>query len=382
MDYIKINLPGRKKRHILALGAQSKASFCFVKNGYAYLLNSGGDLSDLENFRLFERQINQSKAYLGLKPEIIGCDLHPEYMSTKYANDLKKSKGPQRIKVKAIQHHEAHVASCMADNNIKGNAIGVAFDGIGLGLDGNIWGGEFFTGSIKGFKRRAHLQYIPIPGSEASIREPWRMAVSYLYSIYGRRIKDLKLDFLKTMNRDAKDLIIQIIDKRINSPLTSSAGRLFDAVSSILDICSVARYEGQAAIELEKIIEHKASVFDNQNKYRFHYNDKNGVVVIDWTDVIKGVVNDLRLKKKSSEISVKFHNSICHMIKDVCNLIRKKDKVFKVCLTGGVFQNNYLNSHLKPLLEKENFAVYFHKRIPAHDGNVALGQAAIAFARG
>ena len=385
MDYIRINLPSRAKTEILALGAQTKSSFCFIKGKAAYLSASDGDMSNLENFRLFEKKISILKKRLKIKPKVIVCDLHPEYISSKLANDLAEAEG---LRIDAIQHHEAHVASCIVDNDIKGDVIGVAFDGTGFGLDGNIWGGEFFIGAIKGFKRAAHLQYIPMPGGEMSIREPWRMALSYLYNIYGGAFKKLKINFLTRIDKRTIDLLTRIVDKRINSPLTSSMGRLFDAVSSILGICDVAGYEGQAAIELEKEITlHASSLgfardrrFTLHDKYNFKHRDEKGVVIIDSRPVIKGIIKDLHLKKKRSEISLKFHNAVSNMILEVCVILREKFHIEKVALSGGVFQNRYLASSISPILERRGFKVYLHKDLPAHDGNIALGQAVLAAA--
>jgi hydrogenase maturation protein HypF len=372
MKYTKITLPYKIKNRILAFGAQSKSAFCFAKGSTAYLSESGGDLSDLGNFKKFEKQIKLFQKRFSIKPDIIACDLHPEYISTKLAYDLA---GDIENKVKKIQHHEAHVASCIADNDIKGRVIGVAFDGTGFGSDGNIWGGEFFVGSAKGFKRAAHLRYIAMPGAEASIKEPWRMAFSYLYDIYG---KDKASKILNRLDKKKMDVLGQAVDKKINSPLTSSVGRLFDAISSIIGICDLAGYEGEAAIKLEKIIQGAGKTGSG---YSFKYKDENGIIIIDWGPIIRGVAGDLKASVKKPEISLKFHNAICDMIKDVCNILKKKYKIKKVCMSGGVFQNKYLSGRLKPMLVKEGFNVYGHKKIPTHDGGIALGQAMLASER-
>jgi len=334
-----------------------------------YLSRSGGDLSSLEDLNVFEKNIKSLQRKLKIKPGIVACDLHPEYISSKLAKDIMRRGG---CGIKQIQHHEAHIASCIVDNNVKGDVIGVSFDGTGFGLDGEAWGGEFFIGNIKGFKRTAHLKYLPMPGGEASIREPWRMGLSYLYSVFGPGFKTLKIDFLKKQDKRRVNLLIQAIEKRINSPLTSSIGRLFDAVSSIIGVCSVAGYEGQAAIELERSI--KGGL--GNEFYKFKYIDKDKII-IDWELLIKGIVKDLQNKKSKTEISLKFHNAVCHMIKDVCELLRKKYKINKVCLSGGVFQNKFLVSHIKPILETAGFELYLHDRVPTHDGGIALGQAVL-----
>ena len=378
MDYIKVDLPHKIKYDVLALGAEAKASFCFVKGSTAYVWKPDGGLDSLEGTRTFEARLKKAQNDLKARPRIIACDLHPEYISTKLANDLVKGEG---LKVKLIQHHQAHIASCIVDNDIKGKVIGIAFDGTGFGLDGNIWGGEFFIGTLSGFKRVAQLRYIPMPGGEASIREPWRMAFSYLYNIYGKKVKNLNIDFLKRLERNKIEILVQILDKNINSPLTSSMGRLFDAVSALAGVCRVAGFEGQAAIELEKAIWARGSRLEARGKYKFNYKDKDGLVVIDWAPVIKGIVKDLQAKRSKPEISLKFHNAICYMIRDVSKILRKKYKIHKVSMSGGVFQNKYIVHNVKLLLDESGFKVYLNKNVPAHDGNIALGQAVLAARR-
>lgn len=381
MNCIAISLSNNKKDKILALGAQSKGSLCFINKNKAYVCESFGDLSDLENFRRFQKYLRRMRDRIKADPETIACDLHAEYISTKYAQELAEREG---WGVEGIQHHEAHIASCIADNEIKGRVIGVVFDGTGFGLDGNIWGGEFFVGSLNGFKRAAHLKYIAMPGGEAAVKEPWRMAVSYLYNIYGLKFFKPGIDFTDKLDKKSVSFIARIIDKKINSPLTSSMGRLFDAVSSIAGICSRANYEGAAAVELEKAIEEQAARTTRSKekvKYKFRYIVKKDIIEIDWVPLIIAVVKDLQLNKIKSEISLKFHNSVSQMIKDVCVLLRKKYKLNKVCLSGGVFQNKYLTTSLRPILEAEGFGAYFHKRLPAHDGNIALGQAVLTSAK-
>ena len=372
MKYTKIDLFDRIKVPVLTLGGQSKSSFCFTKGNTAYLSESGGDLSDFGNFKKFEKDVKALQKKLKIKPRIIACDLHPEYTATKYANNGLKAQGSR---LKEIQHHEAHVASCMADNGIRGNVIGVAFDGTGFGSDGNIWGGEFFIGGIKGLKRAAHLKYIAMPGGEACIREPWRMAFSYLYGIYG---SDMRLLRHFVPRNDNLRTLIQVLNKRINSPLTSSVGRLFDGVSSLIGLCDVTKYEGEAAIKLEKIMRCQVSGVRCQIGYRFEYDEKDGIVIIDWEPVIKGIIKDLKKGIAKSEVSLKFHNAICNMIKETCILLRKKHKINKVCLSGGVFQNKYLKTNAGCILTRQGFKCYFHNKTPTHDGGIALGQAVLA----
>ena len=246
MTVRRITLPFRAERAVLACGADLKGAFAFAKDEKAFLIYGFDDLSDPSNFARYEEAVKAYRKKLGIKPEIIVCDLHPNYFSTHFAENLhsftpSRSRAhlsvPCHYQLCKVQHHEAHIASAIVDNDIKGTVIGIAFDGTGYGYDGNIWGGEFFTGDLKGFKRAAHLEYIPMPGGEKAIREPWRMAAGYLYRAFGK-------DFLKSgsraylnmpyRNMDSLKVLVKMIDGRINSPLTSSAGRLFDAVWSLV----------------------------------------------------------------------------------------------------------------------------------------------------
>lgn len=372
MRYIGIVLPYRIKNSILAVGAQSKGAFCLARGNIAYLSDSSGDLTDVGNFRKFEQNIKALRQKLKIKPGVIVCDLHPDYISTKYASRIMNHKS----KIKNIQHHEAHIASCMADNGIKGKVIGIAFDGTGFGRDGNIWGGEFFVGGVRGFKRAAYLKYVSMPGGEACVREPWRMAFSYLYSAYGNNFRKLLLHLRRTAMTDNRDILFQMINKKINSPLTSSMGRLFDGVSSLIGVCDLARYEGEAAIKLEKIIPDKWHKV--KGEYKFNYLKERDVTIIDWRPLIKGIVRDLKNGVKKSDISLKFHNAICGMIRDVCIILRRKHGINKVCMSGGVFQNSFLKEHAGALLETEDFEVFLHKNTPSHDGSIPLGQAVLA----
>ena len=369
MDYIKIILPYRLKNSVLALGAQSKSAFCLADGNVAYLSEAGGDLSELGNFRSFERHIRAARKKFRVKPKIIACDLHPEYISAKYADELARDEG---LRIKKIQHHEAHVASCMADNNVKGEIIGVAFDGTGFGPDGNIWGGEFFIGGFRGFARAGHLRYMPMPGGEACVREPWRMALSYLHGVHDKDMSRLKI------NRENTNIAIQMIAKNINSPLTSSAGRLFYAVSALIGICGFAKYEGEAAVKLEKEILVTRSQGHKVTRYKFDIIKDKDIFIIEPGPVIKGIIRDLDKKIPPGVISLKFHDAVCGMIKDVCVLLRKRYRISRVCLSGGVFQNRYLSGRVGSILGKSGFKAYLHKNIPTHDGGIPLGQAIIA----
>ncbi|MDP3790983.1 MAG: hypothetical protein Q8R38_02945 [Candidatus Omnitrophota bacterium] len=355
-----IRLPFEVKSAILACGADLKGAFALAKGDKAYLFDGFGDLSELDNFTRYINAIAVAQKELKISPKIIACDLHPGYFSTQFAKSLQPK--AYSLKLCKVQHHEAHIASAIIDNNIKGDVFGVAFDGTGYGLDGNIWGGEFFVGGLKSLKRIAHLEYIPMPGGDACIKEPWRMAASYLYYIFGDGFLKLKIDFVKSIDKIKWAVLKNMIDKRINSPLTSGMGRLFDAAGSLVLNKPIANFEAELPIELEKIAE--KGVDDS-------YDSDNSA------GIIKAVVRDVGKNVPASTISAKFHNSIANMIVAVA----KKSKIKQVVLSGGVFQNRYLMSRTVKMLNKNNFKVYTHLNVETNDSGIPIGQTAIANAR-
>lgn len=346
-----IKLPFKVKRPVLACGADMKGAFALAKGGEAYLFDGFGDLSDLDNFLRYEKAVNGAVKKLEIIPRFIACDLHPEYFSTKFA----QRHGPWTMDhgPSMIQHHEAHVASAIVDNNIRGKIFAAAFDGTGYGADGNIWGGEFFTGDLKSLKRIGHIDYIPMPGGDMAIREPWRMAASYLYAAYGK---------VKRFDVKRWSIIKDMIDKGINAPLTSGMGRLFDAVACLVLKKNEAEFEAELPIKLEKMADP-----DIDGYYGFART----------TDIIKGVVRDLDKRIAASAVSAKFHNTIAHMI-----LKRARQaKIRQVVLTGGVFQNRFLSNRAVALLNKNGFMACTHSNIETNDSGIPIGQIAIANAR-
>lgn len=349
---------------IFAAGAELKNCFCIGKGKQAILSQHMGDLKNIETFDFYKETVAQFKKLFRVKPVLAVGDMHPDYLSTKFVNEL-------RVHKIFVQHHHAHVASCMAEHGLNEKVIGVSFDGTGYGDDGNIWGGEFFICDLKSYDRVSHFEYVPIPGGDKVSEEPWRMAVSYLYKVYGKDFLKLKLPFLKNISDEKINLLIQAIDKKINCPHTSSAGRLFDAVAAMTGICSVNHFEAEAPMRLESIVEHKIS-----QVYSFNAIDK-----ISFDQTIKEIVNDVQNKVKPEIISAKFHNTIIRIINDVAAGIRKKTGIKKVVLGGGVFQNRYLLANTENLLHKNGFDVYSHLKVPSNDGGIALGQLAIAASR-
>ncbi len=363
-----VELPFNVEKQVLAVGAHLKNTFCFLKNKYAFISHHIGDLENLPTMKSFKQGILHFKKIFDLNPELIVHDLHPDYLSTKYALDKKDCN-----KV-AVQHHHAHIVSCMVENNLNEKVIGVAFDGTGLGTDGNIWGGEFLIADYFSFERFAHFEYFALPGGELAIKQPWRTAYSILYKLYNfnnGEISKERFDFLKDKNYE---IVSRMLEKNINSPLTSAAGRLFDAVSALCDIRTEVNYEAQAAIELQMIADEK-----EKGSYKFDIINNNETNKVSFAKMISGIINDLKSDIPKSKISAKFHNTIARVILETAKLIHKQRGINKVILSGGVFQNSLLCDKTLTLLKKNNFEVFTHSNVPPNDGGISLGQAVIGY---
>ncbi len=353
----------RFEQQILACGAELKNTFCLAKNNYAFLSHHIGDLENLETLKSFTTGIEHYKNLFNLQPEIIAYDLHPEYLSTKYAFELEAEKI-------GVQHHHAHLAACLADNFADGEVIGAAFDGSGFGTDGKIWGGEFFVADFKFAERVFHLEYVPLAGGAQAIREPWRMAAVYLHKTFGDDFLNLDLPFVKNLNLSDWKSIKSMIAGGVNCPETSSIGRLFDAMASLLSLRKCINYEGQAAVELEAM-----SDKNETNSYEFEID---GSKIIKSDSVIKSAVEDLLSGVSASKIAARFHQAMANLIGKIAVDIRAERNLNRVALSGGVFQNAFLLEKTCQLLRKANFEILTHKRVPANDGGIALGQAAVA----
>jgi hydrogenase maturation protein HypF len=354
---------------ILACGAELKSTFCLAHDNYAFISPHIGDLENLETLRSFTEGIAHFKQLFYLTPEVVAYDLHPEYLSTKYALAL------DDIESKiAVQHHHAHVASCMADNQIEGEVIGIAMDGLGFGTDRRLWGGEFLIADFREMERFAHLNYIPMPGGASAIREPWRMAAVYLQETFGDQFLDLDLPFVRDLDTQKWKAMRKMASNGTNSPQTSSMGRLFDAVASLLRLRDVTNYEGQAAIELEQIA---AEVSENGYQFEIAENGK----VIRAETIIRSVVEDLIEEVPPSIVSARFHAAVANLILTMVQLIRDRYKLNRVVMSGGVFQNLCLLNSSRQKLSGAGFEVFTHNRVPTNDGGICLGQAAVANAQ-
>jgi len=366
-----IHLPF-KSQQILACGAEEKNTFCLTRDDYAFVSQHIGDMENLETMEHFENTINLYKKLFRLEPTIVAHDLHPEYLATKYARELAAKSD---IRLVPVQHHHAHIVSGMVDNAVETPVIGVALDGTGLGADGNIWGGEFLVVDYQRFTRMAHLEYLPLPGGTIAIKKPYRIAIGYLLSLLGKPALKLNLPFLKQVDRVEIDIVRKQIENRINTPLTSSCGRLFDAVSALLGIRGEIEYEAQAAIELEMLAYDEA---DETDYYPVSLIEQNSLSLIKLTDLLSAIIDDLQSNTSKATIAAKFHNTIAQMISKLCQVISDKTGIPQVVLSGGVFQNRLLLRKAVSLLEASGFTVFTHQQVPCNDGGISLGQAVIA----
>ncbi|MCW5970157.1 MAG: carbamoyltransferase HypF [Blastocatellales bacterium] len=359
------------ERQVLACGAELKNTFCIARGEYAYLSHHIGDLENVETLRSFTEGIEHIKRLFDLRPEVVAFDLHPEYLSTKYARKLALQ--DNALELVGVQHHHAHIASCLADNEAEGEVIGVAMDGLGFGSDGKLWGGEFFVADFRCAERIAHLDYIPMPGGAQAVREPWRMAAVYLHRAMGSEFLNLQLPFVESLDRKTWQYLRRMMDASLNCPETSSMGRLFDAVAALMNLRGSILYEAQAAIELETIAEGRIT-----DGYEFEINC-DGVIRAE--PVICAVVDDLLDGRPAPEVSAGFHAAVAELILRIAIDARDGRGLNRVALSGGVFQNALLFERATLRLAEAGFEVLTHHRVPANDGGISLGQAAVANAR-
>jgi hydrogenase maturation protein HypF len=384
-------------RQVLGCGAEEKNTFCLTKDNYAFLSQHIGDMENMETLEHFDSTISLYKRLFHIEPEIIAHDLHPDYLATKYAREL----GESGIKLIPVQHHHAHIASCMADNGLESPVIGVAFDGTGMGADGNIWGGEFLVADYRNSRRVGHLEYLPLPGGAAAIKRPCRTAIGYIHTLLGENalnaviatlneVKGKQSQLASTcspnesfgrrvgqMSEVEIEVIKRQIEKKINSPLASSMGRLFDAISALLGIRGEIDYEGQAAVELE-MAAYEEDHPHVQESYPYRIVEDKGIKIVHLRDLLSAVIEDLHRGISKGRISVKFHNTVAQMINEMCHLIADETGISHVALSGGVFQNRFLLRKTVSLLESSGFQVFTHRQVPCNDGGISLGQAVIA----
>jgi len=353
---------------VLACGAELKNTVCLTKQDKAFVSQHIGDLENIATYDFLKLTVDHLKRILDIHPEIITCDLHPDYLSTRYALEQEVGSKIQ------VQHHHAHIVSCMAEHNLDGPLIGLAFDGTGYGTDGAVWGGEILIAEKLDFRRAAHLAYVAMPGSTAAIKEPWRMAVSYLRDAFGPGVSALNLPAFAGFEPDKLSVIEQMIAKGLNSPPTSSLGRLFDGVAAICGVRSRVSFEGQAAMELEM-----QSAEAAERSYEFEWEQGDVLRVLP-APIIRGVVADIQKKAPLALIGARFHRTLICLFAALCDVLRKESSLNRVVLSGGCFQNATLLSGLIRELTAHGFEVFCHEQMPANDGGISLGQAVVAAA--
>ena len=351
---------------ILGTGAELKNTFCLTRQKYAFISHHIGDLENLETLQSFETGIDHYQRLFRIQPGLLACDLHPNYMATRYAHERANR---ESLPLVQVQHHHAHLAACLADNGWTDSdpVIGLSFDGTGLGTDGAIWGSEVLVGGYKAYQRAYHLAYVPLPGADQAVRKPARMALAHLWAAGIDWEADLPP--VQALSTEERTVIRAQLEKKLNAPPTSSLGRLFDAVSALLGIRQVVDYEGQAAMELEACL-------DPQEKGVYPFDVRQDL--IDPAPLFAAVLADWRAGLSTSRLAARFHNSLVVLTLDLCQAVRVKSGSRVVALSGGVWQNKFFFQQALQALEAAGFQVLIHHQLPPNDGCIALGQALVA----
>lgn len=354
-------------RPTLAVGGELKNTFCLTREKYAFLSHHIGDMENAETYASFEQGVQHLSRLFRVTPEIIACDLHPGYFTTSWAEQN------THVSLVHVQHHHAHIAACLADNGLPNEpVIGLAYDGTGYGPDGAIWGGEILIADYARYERLGHLEYLPLPGGDSAIRHPWRIAIGYAHALglcLGR------LPFLTYLDPQAVSVVRTQVERKLNAPLTSSLGRLFDAVAALAGVRLDVTYEAQAAIELEVLARPHA---DHAAAFPYTLHEQDGALVIGLQELLAAVVEAAANGQPASEIGARFHATVATFSLEVCRRIRERCGLTTVALSGGVWQNQLLLTLTRRLLLADGFRVYVHRQTPPNDGGLALGQAAVA----
>ena len=351
---------------LLAAGSELKNTFCITNKNYAFLSHHIGDMENYETLKSFEQGVNHFERLFRVRPEAIAYDLHPNYLATRYALERAERENLPTI---GVQHHHAHIAACMAEYGLDGSqpVIGVSFDGTGYGEDGAIWGGEFLIADYKSYQRPFHLQYFPLPGGDASIKKPARTALALLWSL-GLEW-DERLAPVVEFNKEEEKVLHAQLEKKINTPMTSSMGRLFDAAAALAGVRQVVNYEGQAAIEFEALADPNEA-----GSYSFGLNQDQ----VEVGSGIESLIKDVRAGIHISKISTRFHNGLAETVRMTVNKMNHETGIRSVALSGGVWQNLTLIGRTLSLLRTDGFTVYLHRQVPPNDGGLSLGQAVVA----
>jgi hydrogenase maturation protein HypF len=361
---------------VFAVGGELKNTFCITRDRYAFMSHHIGDLQNYETLQSFENSVAHYERLFRIQPEALAYDLHPDYLASRYV--LTRSQ-QDNLSAIGVQHHHAHIAAGMAEHGLPDDypVIGVAFDGTGYGDDGEIWGGEFLLCTYTWYKRLAHLEYAPLPGGDTAIRKPARIALAYLWQAETGWEKDLPCTV--ALSPIERQTLLSQLKHRVNTPQTSSMGRLFDAVASLIGVRHTVNYEAQAAIELETLVdpaEDDFYLFDFKISHPSKAEDKP--LLIGSKNLFTAIVKDYRNNIPNPKIAARFHNGVAHMVLNVCQKLRSDTGITEVVLSGGVWQNMTLLLKTITLLQHDRFVVYIHDIVPPNDGGLALGQAVIA----
>lgn len=355
---------------IIALGAELKTTVSVAKGNKVFMSQHIGDLKNDSTLQSHIASIKHLQKLLDVDADILACDLHPAFRSTREA--LNQSK----LRVVQVQHHHAHMASCMVENGISGKTIGVIFDGTGYGTDGSIWGGEFLVGDTKSFKRAAHLLQMTLPGGDKAIKEPIRVAISLLTSVFGEKIPEYDIPGLRDVSIEHRNIFAKMAVRKINAPITSSMGRLFDGISALMGICTYIEYEAQAAIELEALLQRDIHMVE---PFTFDVIECDDHFEVDYRPMVKEIVSVLACKSFNlPELSRRFHSTIVEMITAICKRLSILSGTNQIVLSGGVFCNEFILINALDMLKANGFDAYSHQLVPTNDGGISLGQIAVA----
>ena len=369
------------ERPVLGCGAELKSTFCLARGGRAWVGHHIGDLTNAETLRSYEEGIAHVGRLVGVAPQVVAHDLHPDYLSTAYAQAL------EDVELVGVQHHYAHLAACLAEHGEEGPAVGAIFDGTGLGTDGTVWGGELLVGGLGGFERAGHLLPVRLPGGEQAIRQPWRMACAWLVAATGEEEPALPGSLAGRVEPGRWSAVAQLAGGALAAPVTTSAGRLCDAVAALCGLRTEVRYEGQAAIELEAAASatHRASTSSpigprtRRSAYRMEFG--GDPLVLDPREAIRAVVADVEAGMPTGVVAARFHAGLAGATAAACAEVARRRGLELVVLSGGVFQNRVLIEATAAALAADGLRVLVPERLPPNDGGIAYGQVAVAAAR-
>ena len=374
---------------VLAVGGHLKNTIAVSRGTSVFLSQHIGDLQNVEALESFKQATDHLQRILGVRPHVVAHDLHPDYLSTRYAQQL------ENVQLVPVQHHHAHVASCMAEHGLDGPVIGVVLDGTGLGTDRHIWGGEVLLADYDGFQRAAHLREVPLPGNEQAVKQPWRMALSYLDTVYGDRLWNLPIPFVRELERPTAELLLRATRQGINSPLTSSCGRLFDAVAALIGLRQINSYEGQAAMELESTAAADSCGQDVMHSMRNRTQPNVATpereagfpqishqsLLLDQLPLIEDVITNLQARLPARDISRRFHEGLAHLFASGVERVADQSGISRIVLSGGCLQNEYLKREVMHAISRLGLQVYSSQFVPPNDGGLALGQIMVASRR-